>query len=240
MKALVFSAGLGTRLKEETRDRPKALVEVGGKPLLQHVVEKLQREGISEIVVNVHHFPDLIIGFLNSRSFGVNVKISDESSKLLETGGALKKAAPLFGNSDEPILMYNVDVLSSVNIYALHQEHLNSGALATLVVRNRETQRYFKFDSEKRLVGWVNKKTGEKRISVPEQFNDAIEMAFSGIHIVNPKIVNLMPKEDRFSMTDLYLNLANEQVIKGYFDPSDFWLDAGKPESLNYARTLFN
>ncbi len=239
MKALVFSAGLGTRLKEETRNKPKALVEVGGKPLLQHVIEKLQREGISEIVVNVHHFPHLITGYLKSHDFGVEVKISDESTKLLETGGALKKAASLLGNSDEPILMYNVDVLSNVSISELLQEHLESGALATLVVRNRETQRYFKFNSGKRLVGWINKKTGDKRISIPEQFNDATEMAFSGIHLVNPRILSLMPKEDRFSMTDLYLNLAKEEVINGYFDPSDFWLDVGRPETLDYARKLF-
>ena len=239
MKALVFSAGLGTRLNEETLNKPKALVDIGGKSLLQHVIEKLSREGISEIVVNVHHYSELIIDFLNTHDFGVEVRVSDESDKLLDTGGGLKKAAPLLLQTNEPILMYNVDVLSSIAIADLYNEHLQSGALATLVVRNRETQRYFKFSEDKQLVGWINKKSGEKKISVPALFETASEMAFSGIHIANPEIFDLMPEEDVFSITNLYLELAQSHLIRGYFDHSSLWMDTGKPKELETARRLY-
>ncbi len=239
MKAIVFSAGLGTRLQEETRSKPKALVEVGNKPLLAHVIEKLKSEGISDIVVNVHHFSELMLDYLRHRNFGVNIAVSDESSKLLDTGGALKKAAPLLHKKGEPVLMYNVDVISTISIGDLYNEHVQSGALATLAVRNRETQRYFKFSSDKRLVGWINKKTGEKKISVPEQFENAVEMAFSGVHIASSEIFNLLPDDDYFSMTGLYLNLAYNHLIKGFFDQSDLWMDVGKPKELEKARRLY-
>lgn len=236
---MIFAAGLGTRLKEETLYKPKALVEVGGKPLLQHAIEKLKMEGFTEVVVNVHHFSDLIINFLNNHDFGIPVHISDETDKLLDTGGGLKKAAPFF-KGNEPVLIYNVDVLSSLNLKNLVQEHLLSGALATLVVRDRKTQRYFKFNKEKRLVGWLNKKTGEKKIVLPENFENATEMAFSGIHMVKPEFFQLMPVKEKFSITDFYLELAKEYLIKGYFDESKLWLDVGKPEQLESARKMFN
>jgi NDP-sugar pyrophosphorylase family protein len=201
-------------------------------------LKSLVKEGISEIVVNVHHYPKLIVDFLNSRNFNVSIKISDETDKLLETGGALKKAAPLLSGTGEPVLMYNVDVLSTISIADLYKEHKQTGALATLVVRNRVTQRYFKFSREKRLVGWINRKTGEKDISVTGMFDEAIEMAFSGIHIASPEIFNLMPPEDRFSMTRLYLDLAKDHLINGYFDESELWMDVGKPEELAKARRI--
>jgi NDP-sugar pyrophosphorylase family protein len=237
MKAMVFAAGLGTRLNEETREKPKALVKIGGKPLLQHAIEKLKKEGFSEIVVNVHHFSELVIEFINSYDFDISVLVSDETGKLLDTGGGLKKAAP-FLSGDEPILIFNVDILSNLNLQKPIEVHLQSGALATLVVRNRQTQRYFKFDHEKRLVGWINKKTGEKIVSVPENFENATEMAFSGIHVVSPEIFKLMPANDRFSITNFYLELAKNHLIKGYFDESELWMDVGKPEELAKARKL--
>jgi NDP-sugar pyrophosphorylase family protein len=237
MKAMVFAAGLGTRLNEETREKPKALVKIGGKPLLQHAIEKLKKEGFSEIVVNVHHFSELVIEFINSYDFDISVLVSDETGKLLDTGGGLKKAAPFLAG-DEPILIYNVDILSNLNLQKPIEVHLQSGALATLVVRNRQTQRYFKFDHEKRLVGWINKKTGEKIVSVPENFENAKEMAFSGIHVVSPEIFKLMPANDRFSITNFYLELAKNHLIKGYFDESELWMDVGKPEELAKARKL--
>jgi NDP-sugar pyrophosphorylase family protein len=237
MKAMVFAAGLGTRLNEETREKPKALVKIGGKPLLQHAIEKLKKEGFSEIVVNVHHFSELVIEFINSYDFDISVLVSDETGKLLDTGGGLKKAAP-FLSGDEPILIFNVDILSNLNLQKPIEVHLQSGALATLVVRKRQTQRYFKFDHEKRLVGWINKKTGEKIVSVPENFENATEMAFSGIHVVSPEVFKLMPANDRFSITNFYLELANEYLIKGYFDDSELWMDVGKPEELAKARKL--
>ena len=238
MKAMIFAAGLGTRLLEETSDKPKALVEIGGKTLLQRAIEKLKNEGVDEVVVNVHHFAKRVVHFLSENDFGIPVYISDESGKLLDTGGGLKKAARFF-DDNSAVIIYNVDILSNLNIQTLTAEHKKSGALATLVVRNRTTQRYLKFDNKKRLVGWLNKKTGETKISVARNFNDSVEMAFSGIHIVQPELFNLMPAEERFSIINFYLKLAKTQVIKGYFDDSDLWMDVGKPEQLAEARKLF-
>jgi NDP-sugar pyrophosphorylase family protein len=238
MKAMIFAAGLGTRLQDETVAKPKALVDVGGKPLLQHAIEKLKAEGIAEIVVNVHHFSELVISFIKQNDFGIPVHISDETEKLLDTGGGLKKAAGFF-KGNEPVLVYNVDIISNIKISDLVADHLKSGALVTLVVRNRETQRYFKFDAEKRLIGWINKKTGETKVSNPEHFDNATEMAYSGIHIFNPEIFLLMPETDRFSITNFYLELAKIHLIKGFFDNSDMWMDVGKPELLEEARKLF-
>jgi NDP-sugar pyrophosphorylase family protein len=237
MKAMIFAAGLGTRLKEETQDKPKALVEIGGKPLLQHQIEKLKKEGISEIVVNVHHFSELVKSFLSEHDFGIKVMVSDETNELLETGGGLKKAAPLLENK-HPILLYNVDILTNINLKDVLEFHNKNKALATLVVRDRQTQRYFKFNRQKQLVGWINKKTGETKISVPADFENATEMAFSGIHIVSPEIFNYFPDEKRFSITDWYLHLAKSQSIKGFFDTSPLWMDVGKPGQLSKARRL--
>jgi NDP-sugar pyrophosphorylase family protein len=238
MKAMIFAAGLGTRLKEETLYKPKALVEVGGKPLLQHAIEKLKKERFSEVVVNVHHFSDLVIEFVKNHDFGIPVHISDETGKLLDTGGGLKKATPLLAGN-QPVLIYNVDILSNIDLQILVQEYLRSGALAMLVVRKRQTQRYFKFNGEKRLVGWINKKTDEKKIAIPEKFGKATEMAFSGIHIVGPEIFQLLPAEEKFSITDFYLDLAKDHLIKGYFDASEIWMDVGKPHELEEARKWF-
>lgn len=238
MKAMIFAAGLGTRLQYETAAKPKALVDVGGKPLLQHAIEKLKSEEISEIVVNVHHFSGLVISFLKENDFGIPVQISDETEKLLDTGGGLKKAAGFF-KDNEPVLIYNVDIISNLKISGLVAEHLKTGALVTLVVRKRETQRYFKFDAEKNLVGWINRKTGETKISIPEKFQNAVEMAYSGIHIINPVIFSLMPETDRFSVTNFYIELAKKHKITGFYDDSDLWMDVGKPEQLEEARKLF-
>lgn len=234
---MLFAAGLGTRLKPETKDKPKALVEIGGKTLLQHAIEKLKNEGISEVVVNVHHFSDLMKSYLKEHNFGIPVTISDETDELLETGGGLKKAAPLLEN-DEPVVLYNVDILSSINLNDVLEYHNQKNALATLVVRDRETQRYFKFNRERRLVGWINKKNGKTKVSLPCDFGEAVSMAFSGIHVINPEILKLLPDEKRFSITDWYLDLAKNHFIQGYFDNSEMWMDVGKPEQLSKARRL--
>ena len=235
---MVFAAGLGTRLKSETNNKPKALVEIGGKTLLHHAIEKLKNEGIDEIVVNVHHFSDKIIAYIKEHNFNIRIHISDESGRLLDTGGGLKKAKHFFTGTDS-ILIYNVDIISNLSLKTLIDCHKDSGALATLAVRNRVTQRYLKFEANKRLVGWLNKKTGEKKISVPENFEKGIEKAFSGIHIVQPQIFDLMPEKEIFSIIDLYLELAKKHLIKGYFDDSNLWMDVGKPDQLQKARKLF-
>lgn len=239
MKAMIFAAGLGTRLNDETLNKPKALVDVGGKTLLQHAIEKLKNEGVSEIVINVHHFSNLVISFLNNSDFGIKIHVSDETEKLLDTGGGLKKAAGFLAG-DEPILIYNVDIISNLSLQLLLEEHLNSNSLVTVAVRKRETQRYFKFDENKQLVGWINKKTGETKISRQVNFETAVEMAYSGIHIIHPEIFSLMPENDRFSITDFYLELAKTHSIKGYFDDSELWMDVGKPEQLEEARRLYS
>lgn len=238
MQAMIFAAGLGTRLQNETANKPKALVKVGGKPLLQHAIEKLSAEGVSKIIVNVHHFAPQVIDFIKSKDWGIPVLISDESNKLLETGGGLKFASHLF-SPNKPILIYNVDILSNINLQDVFTQHGKTNAIATLVVRKRETQRYFKFNSEHNLVGWINKKTGESKISRPDNFQEATEMAFSGIHIVEPQIFDLMPPEDRFSIVQVYLKLAENKNIQGYYDTSDLWMDVGKPAQLEEARKIY-
>jgi NDP-sugar pyrophosphorylase family protein len=238
MKAMIFAAGLGTRLQNETAAKPKALVEIGGKPLLQHAIEKLKNAEVSEIVVNVHHFSELVISFIKENDFGIPIHISDETEKLLDTGGGLKKAACYF-DDNEPILIYNVDILSNLNLQLLLEEHLKSGAMVTLAVRKRETQRYYKFDSEMNMVGWINRKTGETKISVPEKYEKATAMAYSGFHVIQPEIFSLMPETDRFSVTDFYLELAKTHIIKGFYDDSDLWMDVGKPEQLEEARRIY-
>lgn len=235
---MLFAAGLGTRLQNETAQKPKALVDVGGKPLLQHAIEKLKASGIAHIVINVHHFADLVIDFVNSTDWGIPISISHEKTKLLETGGGLRKAAHLFHNNS-PIIVYNVDILSNLDLQVLHAQHAQNKALASLVVRNRETQRYFKFDAEKNLVGWINKQTGESKISKAEEFHKAREMAFSGIHIIQPELLNLLPNEERFSIVKVYLELAKTKAIKGFFDDSELWMDVGKPAQLEEARQMF-
>lgn len=239
MKAMIFAAGLGTRLNNETFNKPKALVDVGGKTLLQRAIEKLKNEGVSDIVINVHHFSNLVISFLKNSDFGIKIHISDETEKLLDTGGGLKKAAGFLAG-DEPILIYNADIISDLYLNLLLKDHLNSNSLVTLAVRKRETQRYFKFDETKQLVGWINKKTGETKISRLANFETAVEMAYSGIHIIQPEIFSLMPENDRFSITDFYLELAKTHSIKGYFDDSELWMDVGKPEQLEEARRLYS
>ena len=238
MQAMIFAAGLGTRLQNETNTKPKALVEIGGKTLLQNAIEKLKNDGVKKIVVNVHHYSDLVCSFLQKNNFGIPVVISDETQKLLDTGGGLKKAEPLF-DKDSPIIIYNVDIISNLNLKSVLDFHLDSKALATLVVRNRVTQRYFKFDKSKRLVGWTNKKTGENKIAIASSFEDSTEMAFSGIHIINPEMFKLMPEVDKYSIVQVYLELAKSHLIQGYFDDSELWMDVGKPWQLEEARKLF-
>ncbi|RIJ47031.1 nucleotidyltransferase family protein [Maribellus luteus] len=239
MEAMIFAAGLGTRLLGETADTPKALVDVGGKPLLQRAIEKLSAAGVSKIVVNVHHFARQVIDFIERQKWEVPVLISDESDQLLETGGGLKKAGPLFSGK-VPILIYNVDIISSLGLQQLESVHLASDNLATLVVSERKSQRYFKFDADMQLAGWINKRSGETKISRPEVFDQAKELAFSGIHIVQPEILNYMPPQDRFSIIEVYLELAKTQKIKGFLDTSELWMDVGKPDDLAAARKLFS
>jgi NDP-sugar pyrophosphorylase family protein len=239
VKALLFAAGLGTRLKEHTQNKPKALVSLAGKPILQHAIEHLKKNGIKDLAINVHHFADQIIAFIEeNNSFDIQIHISDESNELLDTGGGLKKASE-FLTGNEPILIYNVDVISNLDLNVLLNYHLDHKALATLVVRSRETSRYLMFDQKLQLTGWKNYSNGETRISRPETFPESQPLAFSGIHIVQPGIFDLITEQGKFSIMDLYLRLAEFQSIQAFIDQSELWMDLGKPEQLVAMEEIF-
>ena len=236
MKALIFAAGLGTRLKPLTDTMPKALVPIDGKPLLEHVILKLKAAGFNQIIVNVHHFPDQIIDFLKSKNnFDLRIEVSDERDKLLDTGGGVKKAKWFFDDG-KPFLVHNVDILSNIDLQSLYQQHLETSPLATLVVSERDTFRYFLFDKEARLKGWINEKTGEVRpenLTNTELFN---KLAFSGIQVLSPDVFKLMDHfPDHFSIVDFYLRNAAQQKIKAYVPHALKMIDVGKLNVLTEA-----
>lgn len=236
MKALIFAAGLGTRLKPLTDTMPKALVPIDGKPLLEHVILKLKAAGFNQIIVNVHHFPDQIIEFLKSKNnFDLRIEISDERDKLLDTGGGVKKAKWFFDDG-KPFLVHNVDILSNIDLQSLYQQHLETSPLATLVVSERDTFRYFLFDKEARLKGWINEKTGEVRpdhLANTQLFN---KLAFSGIQVLSPDVFKLMDHfPDHFSIVDFYLRNAAQQKIKAYVPHALKMIDVGKLNVLTEA-----
>lgn len=237
MRAMIFAAGLGTRLKPLTDTQPKALIEIGGQTLLERLIVKLRNAGINDIVVNVHHFPDMIINYLNANNgFGTNWAVSDERDRLLETGGGLKKAQPLLSDCCEPILVHNVDIISNLDFQQLINAH-QPDRLATLVVSRRDTQRYFLFDNNLRLCGWTNKATGEIRPNDTTVNNKIVnELAFSGIQVVSQRIFNEMADfGDKFSITELYLQKCGTNLIKGYV-PQDYkMMDVGKINQLEQA-----
>lgn len=231
MKAMIFAAGLGTRLQPITNDKPKALVEVNNKTLLEIVIQRLQKFGFTEIIVNVHHFADQIIEYLKANdNFGMQIAISDESDKLLDTGGGLKKAKSFF--DDQPFLVHNVDIISDINLADLYKFHFNSKALSTVAVRNRVSSRYLLFNDNNLLSGWKNVKTGETIIT-REPEDELKPLAFSGIHVIDPEIFVLMPDEEVFSIIDLYLTISRKEKILAYRDDNSFWQDVGKIEDLN-------
>ncbi|MGP1477688.1 MAG: nucleotidyltransferase family protein [Phocaeicola sp.] len=233
MKAMIFAAGVGSRLKPLTDYSPKALIKIAGQPMLEHVINKLKISGFDEIVINVHHLAEQIIDYLkDNNNFGITIHISDERQELLETGGGLQKALPLFAPNDEGILIHNVDILSNCDLRGLMQYHKEHQAVATLVVSSRKTLRYLLFNKENRLCGWVNKKTGETK---PEGFvykeGEYAEYAYAGIEVVQPEIYKWLP-EGKFSIIDFYLNHCNELAIKPYVANDLKLLDIGKPETL--------
>ncbi len=239
MKAMIFAAGLGTRLAPLTNDRPKAMVEVNGMPLLEICIRRLKKYGFRDIIVNVHHFAELIIDFLQAQNnFGINVQISDERDMLLETGGGLKKAAGFF-NDNQPFLVCNVDILTNMDLSKFYQTHCKSWAIATLATRNRDTSRYLLFDNNNVLRGWKNNKTGETKFPITSS-ETLKEQAFSGIHVINPTIFKFMHRNGKFSIIDTYLDLVPQHILKAYPHDADIWLDVGKPESLAKAQSLLD
>lgn len=230
ISAMIFAAGLGTRLYPLTADKPKALVEYQGMPLLEHVLRKIISAGIQHIVVNVHHFPDLIIQYLIDHPHDAEIQISDERDYLRDTGGGLKFAAPLLADS-ENILLHNVDILSDIDLGQLMAYHESNEALATLAVRQRKTSRYFLFDEEMRLCGWRNSKTGEEIIS--QQSAVYQELAFSGIHVVRRELLDLIPSAEKQSITPIYVELSKTQRLKGFLHNEGSWKDMGKFEDFD-------
>lgn len=246
-KAMILAAGLGTRFKPWTDHHPKALALVGGKSLLQRNIEYLQGYGIRDLVVNVHHFAAQIIEALTvNKGWGSRFSISDETDEVLETGGGLKKARPFL--EDAPFVLMNVDILTNMDLSAMIEDHFRHGAnrLATLAVTDRSTSRYFLFDQQQQLCGWRNISTGQERMArvpgktaapaVPAALQ---QKAFSGIHIIEPSIFPLMTREGKFSMVDVYLDLAADHTIRGFDHSRSRLIDVGKPESAELAARLF-
>lgn len=235
MKALVFAAGLGTRLKPLTDTMPKALVPVNGVPLLQQVVEKLVAAGYDEIVINVHHFADMIRDFVATHdSFGVRITFSDETDLLRETGGGIRHAAPLL-EGDEPFLVHNVDILSNLDLAWFRAQH-RPGDLSTILVSDRPTQRYFLFDEDGLLVGWTNLATGEVRSPWPGIDPDhCTRLAFSGIHYISPAIFPLMHDwPEKFSIVDFYLAICRTHAVRAAVMPGLVLHDVGKLSELTF------
>ena len=273
MRAMIFAAGLGTRLKPLTDTLPKALVPLAGKTLLQWQIERLKAAGITDIVVNVHHFPDMIINYLRDNdNFGCRIAVSDERDMLLETGGGLRKAKSLLlgigsresGNNDEPILICNVDILSNIDLPTLLQAY-NPEEMGVVVVSPRDTQRYLLFDETNRLCGWTNIATGEVRpaslvsslnILPPTgeadlqakptyqlQRSDLSPLAFSGMQVLNPRIFDVMDKVvaekgDKFSLIDLYLSIAEKEILRAFIPKNYRMMDVGKIAQLSEAESF--
>ena len=240
MKAMIFAAGLGTRLKPLTDHMPKALVPVAGKPMLEHVINKLIAAGVDGIVINVHHFAQQIIDFLKEKdNFGIQIWISDETGELLETGGGIKKAAPYF---NEPFLVHNADILSNLDLKAMYDFHIASGNDTTLLVSPRKTARYLLFNEDNKLCGWVNKETLQTK---PEGFvyqpEIQKEFAFGGIHIISPSLFKYMEEwTGKFSIIDFYLQTCQKAQLGGYIKEDLQLIDIGKLDTLTKAEEFIN
>lgn len=241
MKAMIFAAGLGTRLKPITDTLPKALVPVGGEPLLYHVITKLKAAGYTELVVNVHHFAGQIREYLATHDFGLPISISDETDELLETGGGIAHAKDLILPTGEPFLIHNVDILSNLDI-AWFRSQTRPEAISTLLVSERETSRYLLFDGEMRLVGWTNVTTGEVRSPYPDLNPDHYhKLAFAGIHNLSPAVFDAFEQAGftgRFPIMDFYIRECANYPIYGVSAPGLRLLDVGKVDSLAQAEEL--
>jgi N-acetyl-alpha-D-muramate 1-phosphate uridylyltransferase len=236
MKAMILAAGLGTRFKPWTDRHPKALALINGKSLLERNVRYLQQAGITNLLVNVHHFADQITDAIETNDgFGSRITISDESDEVLETGGGLKKVAWFF--TEAPFVVMNADMLTDLDLKSMISFHQQHSPLATLAVTDRPSSRYFLFNEKDRLCGWRNVKTGAARISFSAPVMQ--EKAFSGIHILSPEIFPLMQQQGKFSIVDVYLELAASHIIKAFDHSGSKLVDVGKPEAVAIAEALF-
>ena len=234
MKAMILAAGLGTRLRPLTNDRPKALVEVAGRTLLEIAIARLREFGVSEVIVNVHHFAGMVTDYLRGKNnFGMRIEISEEGT-LLDTGGGLKKAAWFFreeGPAAAPFILHNVDVISTIDLGRMLDFHNENQTLATLAVQQRQTSRYLLFDDQMRLCG--RRLVKEQRTELVRPSPQLQELAFSGIHVISPRLLGLMSEGGTFSIVQSYLRLAGEgERIVAYRADGDTWRDLGTPESV--------
>ena len=236
MKAMILAAGLGTRLKPFTNSTPKALVPILGKPVIEHVILKLKNSGFNEIIINIHHFGDQIIEFIKSKNyFDIRIEFSDERDKLLDTGGAIKKASWFF-EEDESILIHNADILSDVDLIDLYNNHILTKALATLVVNERKTSRYLFFDKHNNLRGWINEKDGETISSSDYNTSAHHKLAFFGIHILSRDAISYMKSfPDKFSIIDFYLSVCDKNSVHAFIANENCMVDVGKLESVSAA-----
>jgi len=235
MKAMILAAGLGTRLRPLTNDRPKALVEIEGHTLLEITLARLRSYGVRDVIVNVHHFADLVVDYLKARdNFGMYIEISREDA-LLDTGGGLKKAAPFFlsegAGVDEPFILHNVDVISSIDLDKMRLQHKESGALATLAVQQRATSRYLLFDERGQLCG---RRAGiDGQLELVREGNDFDALAFTGVHIISPRIFSMFGNDDIFPIVSAYLSFAARgKEISAFRADEYYWRDLGRPESI--------
>jgi len=232
---MIFAAGLGTRLRPLTDTRPKALVEVEGRPMLWHVVAKLKAAGVERIVVNVHHFAEMVKDYLRANGhFGMDIRVSDESALLLNTGGGIRQARALL-DPESPVLIHNVDILSNADLEALFQA---GGCEGALLVSDRPSKRHLLFDDAMRLCGWEDTSTGERKIRVATA--PLHRYAFSGIHLLTPRLLAEMDAwPERFSIIDFYLDMCQSHPLRGCLQPGLQLLDIGKPETLARAADFF-
>jgi NDP-sugar pyrophosphorylase family protein len=236
MKAMILAAGLGTRLRPLTDNRPKALVEVAGRTLLEITLCRLRDQGVCDVIVNVHHFAEMVVDYLEAnRNFGMRIEVSREAV-LLDTGGGLKKAAYFFlsDSGDEPFILHNVDVISTIDLGRMARFHRDQKALATLAVARRETSRYLVFDEQMRLRGRRAEREGTAAVAQPQERLQ--DLAFSGVHIISPRLLGMMTEEGGFSIITAYLRLASlGEKILGFEDGHAYWRDLGRPESVERA-----
>ena len=227
--AMLLAAGLGTRLKELTQDRPKALVEIAGKPLLQHNIENLIRNGFSTIIVNIHHFGDQVIRFIESHPFDADIYLSDERGMLMDTGGGIVQALPFFHDTSA-VLVHNVDIISDVPLRDYYERFTQSDDMAWLLTQDRTTTRKLLFDEQDLLIGWKQIKEGQyKWVNGPvEKYK---ELAFNGMHIFNPQLFTQLPLQ-RYSIIDLYLQAAKRHPIRSVQIQPNYWFDIGKIEEF--------
>lgn len=243
MKAMIFAAGLGTRLHPLTDHKPKALIPVAGVPMLERVILRLKEAGFDNITINIHHFGEQILDFLDAHTnFGVNIHISDERDALLDTGGGIKKARP-FLDGNEPFLIHNADILSDLNLSVFYRHHIESGADATLLTNERTTSRYLLVNNNHRLCGWTNISTGEVLPpGVEFTGENYLKQAFGCVHVLSPSIFQYMEKEPwtgKFPIIPFYTSICQKAMIQCYPVNSSNWFDIGKPETLAKANAYY-